>query len=193
MAREVTAVAATASQTVGPYFAIGLNWLCNDRVADAGVAGRHISVQGHVVDGDGASVPDALIEVWQADASGAYARFDEYDGSRVTRAFRGRARVPTDKDGAFRFMTIVPGRVPASRGLQAPHILVAVFMRGLLKQVVSRIYFDGEPSNASDPVLSRVPEARRHTLLATARAGEPDAFEWNVVLQGADETVFFDC
>jgi protocatechuate 3,4-dioxygenase alpha subunit len=193
MAHETGALTATASQTVGPYFRIGLEWLFSDRVAESGAPGRHIRVEGRVVDGGGAPVPDALLEVWQADANGRYPSLDDALDSDPTRRFRGHARVPTQQDGSFRFTTVIPGHVPApGGGVQAPHISVAVFMRGLLKQAATRIYFAGQPSNASDPVLSRVPEARQHTLLAQPRAGEPDVFEWNVVLQGPDETVFFD-
>jgi len=99
--------------------------------------------------------------------------------------------VPTDAAGGFRFTTIKPGRVPApDGGMQAPHINVTIFMRGMLKHLKTRIYFPEDPANAADPVLSRVPADRRATLIAVPRAKA--AFEWNVVLQGRGETVFFD-
>jgi protocatechuate 3,4-dioxygenase alpha subunit len=174
---------ATTSQTVGPYLHIGLTWLITEKLAPAGVHGERISIEGRVLDGDGKPVNDALVEIWQADSRG------KYGGKR----FRGFGRSATDADGAFRFHTIKPGRVPGPGGLlQAPHILVHVFMRGQLKQLVSRIYFPGEPANAKDPVLMLVPAQRRASLIATKR-GKAGALEWNVILQGEDETVFFDC
>jgi len=190
---RATALPSTVSQTVGPYFHIGLSWMFSDRVADAGVEGRPIAIQGRLLDGDRQPVPDALIEVWQADANGKYAHPDDEQERRVTPGFRGYARVPTNDEGAFRFMTIKPGRVPApGGGVQAPHIVVAIFMRGLLRHLTTRIYFADESTNNADPVLQRVPAARWGTLLARSLPGDADVFEWNIVLQGADETVFFD-
>jgi protocatechuate 3,4-dioxygenase alpha subunit len=173
---------ATTSQTVGPYLHIGLTWLITENLAPAGVPGKRVTIRGRVLDGDGAPVNDALVEIWQADSRG------KYGGKR----FRGFGRSATDDAGGFRFHTIKPGRVPGPDGkLQAPHILAVVFMRGQLKQLVTRIYFPGEPSNDKDLVLGLVPRERRHTLIARkARSG---SLEWNVVLQGRDETVFFDC
>ncbi|WP_433937842.1 protocatechuate 3,4-dioxygenase subunit alpha [Sorangium cellulosum] len=183
----------TLSQTVGPFFHMGLQWLFSDQVAEAGTPGRHITVQGRVLDGDGAPVPDALIEVWQADSNGKYPHPADLQDKRPAPGFRGYARVPTDDAGAFRFRTVMPGRVPApGAGMQAPHISVRVFMRGLLLPLVTRIYFADEAANADDLVLGRVPASRRGSLIANPRPGEVDVFEWNVVLQGADETVFFD-
>jgi len=178
---------ATTSQTVGPYLHIGLTWLITEKLAQAGVPGERISIEGRVLDGDGEPVNDALVEIWQADSRG------KYGGKR----FRGFGRSATDNNGAFRFHTIKPGRVPGPGGSmhgqsQAPHILVNVFMRGQLKQLVSRIYFPGDPANAKDPVLALVPEGRRATLIAKKR-GKAGTLEWNVILQGKDETVFFDC
>jgi protocatechuate 3,4-dioxygenase, alpha subunit len=173
---------ATTSQTVGPYLHIGLNWLITEDLAGKGVAGERIRIEGRVVDGDGKPVNDALVEIWQANGEGQY-------GSK---AFRGFGRSATDDTGRYRFSTIKPGRVPGPGGkLQAPHIGVNVFMRGQLKQLVSRIYFPGDPANSEDPVLALVPAARRDTLVA--RAGKDGVLEWNVILQGRDETVFFDC
>jgi protocatechuate 3,4-dioxygenase alpha subunit len=186
-------LAPTVSQTVGPFFHIGLGWLFSDRVADPEARGRHITVRGRVVDGDGAPVPDALIEVWQADPDGRYIRPGDAERGEGPRGFRGYARVPTNDEGAFRFTTVKPGRVTAPGGaMQAPHMLAAVFMRGLLRQLATRIYFADEPSNVQDPILLRVPAPRRGTLVARPLPDSPDVFEWNVMLQGTGETVFFD-
>ena len=172
----------TASQTVGPYLHIGLAWLTIDRLAPAEARGQHVSIRGQVLDGDGQPVTDALLEIWQADAGGEYGRRD----------FLGFGRVATDGEGRFRFQTIKPGTVADPEGgRQAPHLLVSIFMRGLLKRLVTRIYFPDEPRNADDYVLCRVPAERRRTLIAQEVA--PGELAWNVVLQGAEETVFFDC
>jgi protocatechuate 3,4-dioxygenase alpha subunit len=184
---------ATLSQTVGPFFHLGMEWLFDERIAPAHAAGWHIVVEGRVFDGNGVPVTDAVLEVWQADASGRYARPGDRKDSPGSSGFGGFARVPTSPEGGFRFATVKPGRVPApGGGLQAPHILVALFMRGLLRQTVSRIYFSDESSNEQDLVLGRVPAARRSTLIARPKPGKPEVFEWNVFLQGPHETVFFD-
>jgi protocatechuate 3,4-dioxygenase alpha subunit len=175
---------ATTSQTVGPYLHIGLTWLIIENLAPRGVAGERISIAGRVIDGDGKPVNDALVEIWHADANGKYGK----------KGCRGFGRSATDDKGAFGFHTIKPGRVVGPGGkLQAPHIAVNVFMRGLLKQLVTRIYFPGDPANSKDAVLALVPAERRGTLLARRVPGKSGALEWNVILQGRDETVFFDC
>jgi protocatechuate 3,4-dioxygenase alpha subunit len=172
----------TASQTVGPYLHIGLSWLTIDRIAPTGSSGEHVTIEGRVIDGDGQPVSDALVEIWQADAAGIYGHSD----------FLGFGRVPTDAAGRFQFQTIKPGAVADPQGnQQAPHLLVSIFMRGLLQRLVTRIYFPDEARNADDYVLCRVPVERRRTLVA--RHVSPGSLEWNVVLQGNDETVFFDC
>jgi protocatechuate 3,4-dioxygenase alpha subunit len=183
---------ATASQTVGPYFAIGLDPLRCDEMAPVGIPGRRLTVAGRVLDGDGMPVSDALLELWQANAEGRYAHPDDRRDSPGDSRFRGFGRVSTDAEGAFRFSTIVPGRVAGPDStLQAPHIVVGVFMRGLLKQLVTRIYFPHEGANADDHVLALVPAERRATLIAYP--GPEGDFTWNVILQGEGETVFFDC
>lgn len=185
---------ATTSQTVGPYLHIGLTWLIVENLAPAGVAGERISIEGRVIDGDGKPVNDALVEIWQANANGKYAHPQDRQAKPLEKGFRGFGRSATDDKGVFRFQTIKPGRVPGPEGkLQAPHIAVNVFMRGQLKQLVTRIYFPGDPANAEDPVLALVPAERRDTLIAKRGAGKRSALEWSVVLQGRDETVFFDC
>jgi protocatechuate 3,4-dioxygenase alpha subunit len=157
------------------------------------VSGERVSIQGRVLDGDGQAVPDAVLEVWQADASGEYAQQAGLDSKASENAFFGFGRIPTDADGNFRFSTIKPGSVSAPDGArQAPHILVSVFARGLLARLVTRIYFPEEPLNESDFVLRRVEAERRETLMAKPVDGRKELREWNVILQGTDETVFFD-
>jgi protocatechuate 3,4-dioxygenase alpha subunit len=182
----------TASATVGPYFHIGLSSLIVSDLTGPDLEGERVTIEGRVLDGDGKPVPDALIEIWQANAHGRYAHpGDEQDASRSP-GFSGFGRVATDEGGAFRLITIKPGPVPGPGGTtQAPHLAVLVFMRGLLRHLVTRIYFPDEPANADDPVLTLVPPDRRPTLIARS-LGTPGLLEWNVILQGADETVFFD-
>lgn len=182
---------ATSSQTAGPYFHIGAAPLYRHLIAPPDVPGERFSIRGRVLDGDGRGVNDALIEIWQADAQGSYAHAEELRPGAGEPRFRGFGRVATDDNGAFRFVTVKPGRVPGpGENPQAPHLLVAVFMRGLLKHLVTRLYFPDEAANAQDAVLGLVPAARRATLIAKrVGAGE---LEWNVVLQGSEETVFFD-
>lgn len=180
----------TSSQTIGPYLHIGMTWAVEPNFAAPNVSGERIAVGGRITDADGRPVDDAMLEIWQANAHGRYAHPLDTRDLPLDEGFSGWGRVVTDADGRFRFSTIRPGRVPAADGrLQAPHLNVTIFMRGLLKQLVTRIYFDGDAANASDPVLASIPQARRGTLLARGPAG---ALVWNVALQGRDETVFFD-
>lgn len=184
----------TTWQTVGPFFKLGMEWMDSDNLAAPGVAGERISIEGRVRDGDGKFVPDAVLEIWQANSHGKYAHPDDKQNKALEPGFTGYARVSTDDRGCFRFATIKPGRVPGpGEKLQAPHIVVSFFARGLLRRLVTRIYFPDEAVNAEDFALSRVPPDRRGTLIAKKREGKAGAFEWNVVLQGSEETVFFDC
>lgn len=186
------------SQTVGPFFHYGLTpgtayghvpVSVDGQVAAPGTPGEPIVLTGRVIDGAGDPVPDAMLEIWQADSDGRYAHPD--DGRpQQSNSFTGFGRSDTTADGTYRFTTIKPGRVPgAGGGEQAPHILVAVFGRGLLKQLFTRVYFDDESSNAEDAILALVPEARRGTLIAK-RDGH--TFTLDIRLQGEGETVFFD-
>jgi protocatechuate 3,4-dioxygenase, alpha subunit len=171
-------LAATPSQTVGPFFSLGMHTV--DVAIEPG--GERLTIQGRVLDGDGEGVNDAVIETWQADSAGHYA----------DRSSRGWGRAVTDSSGRFRFSTTKPGRLAGVGDLvHAPHIAVTIFARGLLRHLVTRIYFPDEPSNASDHILGSVPDERRATLIA--RAAGLNSFEWNVILQGKDETVFFEC
>jgi protocatechuate 3,4-dioxygenase alpha subunit len=183
----------TPSQTVGPFFSIGCDRMKESDLAGEGVAGERIEVTGRVIDGDGEGVPDAMLEIWQANRSGKYAHPEDTQDIAIEEGFEGFGRIPTDANGAFRFATIKPGRVPGPDGKQqAPHIVVSVFMRGLLRRLVTRIYFPGEVANDEDFVLNLVEPARRGTLIARTIVGENNKLEWNVVLQGEQESVFFD-
>ena len=164
---------ATPSQTVGPFFSIALPWEDGPAVVAPHTEGA-IRLHGRVFDGEGAPVPDALVETWQADPGG---RFDS--------AFRGFGRCPTGAEGGWEIVTLKPGRVDG----QAPHIAVSVFARGLLQRVVTRVYFADElEANAADPVLVRLGEAERSSLLAAPAAG---GYRFDIHLQGDHETTFF--
>jgi protocatechuate 3,4-dioxygenase, alpha subunit len=185
---------ATTSQTVGPFFSIGLDWLNCAELAGLGVAGERVKIEGRVLDADGVGVPDAIIELWQANSHGKYAHPEDPQDKPVEAGFQGYGRIPTDDDGKFRFTTIKPGAVPGPDAkLQAPHIVVSVFMRGLLRRLVTRIYFPDEPGNAGDFALSLVEAGRRGTLIARKTPGLDGVLKWDVIMQGPGETVFFDC
>ncbi len=180
----------TPSQTVGPYFAIGLPWPEGPYAVPAGTPGA-IRISGFVYDGDGDTVPDSMIETWQADADGRFADLYGHGGPARLDGFRGFARCGyEDGDGSYEIITVKPGRVPGpGEVLQAPHIDVSVFARGLLHRCVTRIYFADEPeANAGDPVLRSVPADRRETLLAKPA---DDGYRFDIRLQGPGETVFF--
>ena len=182
--------AATPSQTVGPFFDIGLPWEAGGHVVAPGTAGA-ITIAGALYDGAGEPVSDGLIETWQADRAGRFADLHDHGGPSTLDGFRGLARCATGDDGSYRIVTVKPGHVPGQSGsLQAPHVDVSVFARGMLRRCVTRMYFaDEEQANGSDPVLARVPAARRATLLAR-RAD--DGYRFDIRLQGPEETVFFD-
>ncbi|HEX4760889.1 MAG TPA: protocatechuate 3,4-dioxygenase subunit alpha [Thermoleophilaceae bacterium] len=182
----------TASQTVGPYFHIGLPW---DDGPDLVPANHHgvITLEGTLSDGDGAPVNDGLIEIWQANQAGRYAHpEDERDDVPLEDGFKGFGRSQTDDRGRYRFRTVKPGAVPAADGrMQAPHIELGVFARGLLQRVVTRVYFpDEQEANAADPLLSSIEdEAVRGTLLAEQQNG---TLRFDIRLQGDGETAFLD-
>jgi protocatechuate 3,4-dioxygenase alpha subunit len=169
----------TASQTVGPYFHIGLPWEDGPRLVPADHPGA-IRLFGTVTDGEGEPVGDALIEIWQADEQGRY--------EHPSDGFEGFGRCETDERGRYAFTTVKPG----SEGHpHAPHIAVSVFARGLLSRLVTRVYFpDEEDANAADPLLSSIDdEAARATLVAVA---EDDGLRFDISLQGEGETAFLD-
>lgn len=178
-------VAATAHQTAGPYWHMidFPEWadLLRPGGGNEGVAGERVTLVGRVTDGDGAAVVDGLIEIWQAGPDGVY------DG-----AFHGFGRCATDANGEFRFVTLKPGPVPGrGNAMQAPHIEIAIFARGLMTHLVTRAYFEGEKLNASDPVLAMVEDpARRATLVAKPEGA--GVWRMDVRLQGVGETVFLD-
>jgi protocatechuate 3,4-dioxygenase alpha subunit len=181
----------TPSQTVGPYLHLGLTDARSiSRIAKDGAKGERLWLTFRVLDGDGVLVPDALIELWQADSEGNYA---PQESSADSTAFLGFGRLATADDGSCTFETIRPGCVPGpGETVQAPHINVSILGRGLLKRLSTRVYFAGEPANAADPVLTLVPENRRATLLAQPDPARTSNWIFHVHLRGEGETVFFD-
>ena len=198
----MTELSLTPAQTVGPFLHLALSWPDGAEVVPAR-SPHALSITGRVLDGTGAPVCDALVETWQADPHGWFDHPDDPRTARTGRVtggqpgipadpdFRGFGRCPTDAHGEYRIVTLRPGPLPTPDGaVEAPHLDVSVFGRGLLDRVVTRLYFADEPAaNAADPVLRTVHPARRATLLAV-----PDAagYRFDIRLQGPDETVFFD-
>lgn len=184
----------TPSQTVGPYFHLGLTATRSIAcLAPKNVRGERIWVNCCVLDGDGVPVDDAMIEIWQADGEGNYYRRKDPSAQAKDSEFRGFGRMETAADGTCRFETIKPGRV---RGLanrwQAPHLNLSVFARGLLQRLPTRIYFAGDSANQEDPILELVPERRRGTLMARPDPAHPASWSFAIYLCGERETVFFD-
>ncbi len=186
----------TPSQTVGPFFHLALDRPEWADLTAGNPEGDRIVIEGRVTDGDGAPVADACLELWQANAFGRYAHPDDDSADKpLDPNFRGFGRVSTDADGRFCFTTIRPGTVPGrGNALQAPHIAVAIFARGLLKQLYTRIYFADRSENDSDPVLSSIDDpAVRRTLIATRRDQADQAtYRFDIVMQGEGETAFFE-
>jgi protocatechuate 3,4-dioxygenase, alpha subunit len=181
----------TPSQTVGPYFAIGLPWPEGPHAVDPATPGA-FTITGTIYDGAGQPIPDHLLETWQADPDGRFADAHGYGGASELEGFRGFARYGVEVgDGEYQIVTVKPGRVKEAGGrLQAPHIDVTLMARGMLNRVVTRIYFgDEEEANAEDPILALVPADRRYTLIATPEDG---GYRFDIRVQGPGETVFFD-
>jgi protocatechuate 3,4-dioxygenase, alpha subunit len=176
----------SGSQTVGPFFRIGLEHLCARDAAATDA--EKVTIRGKVIDGEGAPVPDALLEIWHADADGRFIASGP-DASGFPCCF---TRATTGDGGTFAFSIRRPGAIACEEeATQAPHIAVLFFARGLMRHLMTRMYFPGEEANERDPLLQLVPRERRQTLIARQSPDEPGALQWDVVLQGENETVFF--
>lgn len=184
----------TSSQTVGPFFHLGMtdhsSFGC---IAGPHVKGERVHLVCTVLDGDALPVPDAMLEIWQANAEGKYDHPDDTQQKQADPEFRGFGRLATDPKGTCVFETIKPGRVPSWTSiLQAPHLNISIFARGMLKHLTTRVYFALDPANAEDPALALVPENRRETLMAHPDPGQPGTWLFAIHLCGERETVFFD-
>jgi protocatechuate 3,4-dioxygenase, alpha subunit len=185
----------TPAQTIGPFFHDALMQDGVDDLDAEGAAGAPIVVEGTVRDGAGDIISDAMVEVWQSDGAGRYRHPGDGRSADVPSSFIGFGRVASTDQGTFRLRTVMPGTVPGRGGaVQAPHLNVHVFARGLLDKLATRIYFEDFEANDTDPVLGSVPEGRRRTLLARfdGEAGGARRYRFDIVLQGEGETVFFD-
>lgn len=186
----------TPSQTVGPFYSIGLVRGGENVLVDERCSGQRIEIKGMVFDGDGQPIPDALIEIWQADAQGIYNHPADPQCANVDKHFRGFGRAGTMDGGHFWFKTIKPGPVAGPDGQdQAPHVDVMVFARGMLIHAITRIYFSDEDANQTDPVLNSIEDPqRRQTLIARHDESSEDlpCYCFDIHLQGKGETVFFD-
>jgi protocatechuate 3,4-dioxygenase alpha subunit len=185
----------TPSQTAGPYFHLGLTAKRSvSCIAGARAKGERLRILFRVLDGNSQPVPDAMIEIWQADAEGKYKHPDDPQDKSEDLEFFGFGRLETDRNGACIFETIKPGCIPADDevALQAPHLNVSVFGRGILKRLATRVYFAGDLANVADPVLALVPNERRYTLFAQLDSQRNGDWLFDLHLCGEDETVFFD-
>ncbi len=177
----------TSSQTVGPFFSIGMTYGDLNNLVKADTVGERIYVRGRVLDGNGVGVNDAVVEIWQADASGIYNHPNDPQHAAADGAFFGHGRAATDDAGSYWFKTIRPG----ASGDMAPHLMVRVLMRGLLLHTVTRLYF-GDVDNSADSTLNSVPTERRHTIVAQRDPNEATpTFHFDIHMQGENETVFF--
>lgn len=181
------------SQTVGPFFSFALFSGGENSLVSERTAGERIHIKGQVLDGDGQPVPDALVEIWQADAQGFFNHPADPNHKKADKFFRGFGRSETVGEG-FWFKTVKPGRVAGADGQdQAPHVNVRVFARGMLIHAVTRLYFSDESANETDPVLSSVDPKRRSTLIAQREESEDlPCYRFDIHLQGDRETVFFN-
>jgi protocatechuate 3,4-dioxygenase alpha subunit len=185
----------TPSQTVGPFFHFCLTHdkSCVRCIAGPQAKGERVHLTVRVLDGNGEEVPDAMIEIWQANSDGKYNHPDDQQQKPVDPGFLGFGRMGTGEKGNCEFETIKPGRVPGPESIpQAPHLNLAIFGRGMLKQLYTRIYFEGDPANQEDPILALVPLDRRETLMAHPDTARPGGWRFDLRLQGEGETVFFD-
>ena len=181
----------TPSQTIGPFYWGTIINAYHADLAPPGVPGERIEVVLALPDANSAVVPDGLLEVWQANSHGRYNHPDDRGNLPLDAGFEGFGRASTDTKGDAHFSTVKPGRVPwPAGGLQAPHINVSIFARGLLNRLATRLYFDGDLANGEDPVLKSIDVARRATLIAK-RDGQ-GIWRLPIHLGGAKETVFFD-
>ena len=179
----------SGSQTVGPYFSIGLNELCTDQVPSLDRCER-VKIEGLLLDVDRLPIPDACLEIWCADKRGEYIGALDAGATLAADEAAGFARISTTVDGRFFFSVVKPGAVAYdAERMQAPHLVILIFMRGLLRNLVTRMYFPDDPANLTDPVLQLIPEDRRGTLIP--KHAESGGLEWTIVMKGEGETVFF--
>ena len=186
----------TASQTVGPFLKIGLVREGQEYVVPKNASGA-LKVQGRVYDGEGKPVPDAMIEIWQANVHGKYNHPEDLSDAELVKGFNGFGRSCTDEEGCFFFVTLKPGRVAGlGNTLQAPHMAINVFARGMLKQQVTRLYFSDEiHANSEDPVLNSIDDAEVRDTLVASKVNDENGipcYKFNIHLQGEKETAFFD-
>ncbi|MFT5196197.1 MAG: protocatechuate 3,4-dioxygenase alpha subunit [Cellvibrionaceae bacterium] len=184
----------SASQTIGPFFHIQLAKAGQNNLIKTGTLGKRIHLVGTVYDGDGVMVPDAMIEIWQADGQGIYDSENDPRRDQCDPNFRGYGCSAT-QTGEFSFRTVKPGIVPFDKSTnQAPHVLVRVFMRGTLLHAVTRLYFSDEPeANAADPLLNRLDDAQRPRLIAQREDLEATpTYRFDIKMQGDNATIFFE-
>jgi len=185
----------TPSQTVGPFYSLALTRKTLNVMATESTRGQRIRIEGQVIDGDGRAIPDVMVEAWQANSFGRYNHPDDKQEKPLDESFSGWGRSGTDDKCFYSFETIKPGAVPGANGsVQAPHVNLMVFARGMLSHAYTRMYFADEPANETDPVLNSIKNTgRRQTLIARREDKNGEAvYRFDIRLQGENETVFFD-
>jgi protocatechuate 3,4-dioxygenase, alpha subunit len=188
-----TKLIASAWQTVGPFFSLGLAPGYVTDLAGPNAQGQRIVISGRIFDGDEVPITDALLEIWQANAHGKYAHPEDTQQKPLDPNFLGHGRIPTDEKGRFSFTTIKPGSVDSHLGHpQAPHLSVSLMMRGLLRRLNTRIYIPNQLLNATDPIFQLVEPSRQPTLLLVPQDASSSKFRWDIHMQGDHETVFFE-
>jgi protocatechuate 3,4-dioxygenase alpha subunit len=184
----------SGSATVGPFFHAVLPWKEGGEMAKPGSKGERITIDGQVLDAEGQPINDALVELWQANAFGKYNHPEDRQPGEIDPNFTGFGRVAADAQGRFTVHTVKPGRVRGlGNTLQAPHIDISIFARGVLKRLVTRLYFEGDPANEADPVLALIEDPkRRATVMAKPDPAKAGQWRFTLHLGGPKETVFFD-
>ncbi len=192
----------TPSQTIGPFYWGTMVGAYRADLAPPGVAGERIDIVLTLHDVEGKAIPDGMLEIWQANSHGRYNHPDDRRNLPLDSGFEGFGRASTDAKGCSLFTTVRPGRVPwphggaEGGGMQAPHINISIFARGVLNRLATRLYFDGDPANAEDPVLKLIEPSRRATLMAKRDGpikGRSGVWRLPIHIGGPNETVFFDC
>jgi protocatechuate 3,4-dioxygenase, alpha subunit len=184
----------TPTQTIGPFFSPALLRDVMNVLTTDSTAGVRIRIEGRVFDGGGNAVSDTLVEIWQANSHGRFNHPRDQRDLPLDPEFTGFGRAGTDDDGTYWFETIKPGPVPFQGDqMQAPHLSVTINARGMLNHVQTRLYFEDEAANATDPILALVPADRRKTLIASRHDADGTVtYRLDIVLQGRGETVFFN-
>lgn len=184
----------TPTQTVGPYFSLGMMPEDSNVLVQSNTEGEHIRIEGNIFDSDGDPLFNVLLEIWQANAHGRYNHPLDRRSLPLDPTFSGFGRTSTDANGYYWFQTIKPGPVPYPEdGMQAPHIVLLVHASGVSHPLITRIYFADDPRTETDPILQGVPPNRRSTMLAKREERDGEAvYRFDIVLRGEAEELVLE-